>query len=33
MLYIGQRTNMVFRFQFFGINGDLTGMNGDVPLA
>ncbi|RAL66612.1 hypothetical protein DID88_006302 [Monilinia fructigena] len=20
-------------FQFFGINGDLTGMNGDVPLA
>jgi hypothetical protein len=21
------------RFQFFGINGDLSGMNGDVPLA
>jgi len=20
-------------FQFFGINGDLSGMNGDVPLA
>jgi hypothetical protein len=22
-----------YRFQFFGINGDLSGMNGDVPLA
>lgn len=21
------------RFQFFGINGDLSGMNGDAPLV